>query len=60
MKKIKNWIKLVKFIRKYRALGLPHFEILSTNNEIIICAKDHGHKDQIRLEYKEHKIKWWK
>ena len=47
-------IKLIKFIKKNRELGLPHFSILTNSDTIIICAKDKekGINEQLRIPYK--------
>ena len=46
-----KWLKLIRFIQKYRAKGLPHFEILTNGSEIIICAKDDGHNETLRIKH---------
>ena len=45
--------KLVKFIKKHRANGVPEFKILTTSNEIIVVVQQEGYEsDQIRFKYK--------
>ena len=55
MNKIFKWIKLIRFIKKHRNLGIASFGIVTTSDEVIIYNKDIGGgefiKEQIRINY---------
>jgi len=46
-RKYKNWIKLIKFIRKHRKEHRAEFQILTTSEEVIIIEVEK--KEQLRI-----------
>jgi hypothetical protein len=51
---IKNWMKLVRFVLKYRNVGIPNFKLITNSEYIIVYVidKQKGIYDQIKLRYK--------
>jgi len=50
----KKWIEMIKFIKKYRSIGLASFTVVTNVDTFILCVEDEkkGIKDQIRIKYK--------
>ena len=48
-----RFIKLVRFIKKYRQLGIASFNITTNSTEIVVYVidKEKGVHDQIRFTY---------
>lgn len=44
--------KIVKFIKKYRILGIASFRVSTTSDEFILTAEYKGQRKQLRLKYK--------
>ena len=46
-RRYKNWIRLIKFIRKHRKMHRARFEILTTSTEVIIIEAEK--REQLRI-----------
>jgi hypothetical protein len=47
-----KWIKLIKFIKKYRELGIASFRITTNSDTIVIWpADDQYDDDSLRIKY---------
>jgi len=44
--------KIIKFIKKYRELGVASFSIVTTSSELVITAEYQGVREQLRIQYK--------
>jgi hypothetical protein len=53
-----KWIRLIKFIKEKRKLGISLFEVLSTSDEIIVVNED-GKKYTYKIQIKLTKMKTW-
>jgi hypothetical protein len=47
-----KFIQIIKFIKKYRALGLAHFSVCTNSDTFVLTADYNGKKEQLRLKYK--------
>lgn len=46
-----KWIKLIKFIKKYRSLGIMSFKVVTNSDTFILYVDEKGYHDQIRISY---------
>lgn len=51
---ILNWLKLVKFILKYREKGIPSFRLITTSEYLVIYVvdKEQDIYDSLKIKYK--------
>jgi len=47
-----KFIKIIKFIKKYRKLNIASFRVSTTSDTFILTAEYKGVREQLRLPYK--------
>ena len=47
-----KFIRIIKFVKQYRKLGIASFRVSTTSDEFILVVDDKGYYNQIRIQYK--------
>lgn len=52
IRRLRNWIKLTKYIRKHRKQGRSQFDLLTSGTEVIVYPRDKTDDfEALRLPY---------
>lgn len=46
-----KWIRLIRFIKKYRKLGVMSFKVITNGKLFVIWPADAKYNDDLRIKY---------